>query len=206
MEILQDSDYDVIKEKLENKIPQDRLIKILLEIKRSADLVDHWDSPYTRPTFAKVFLLWLLLFSVIIWLLNPLYTLYFKSEWLEVAKKAILEERWIPSNSSFAFTLKINTDINGVLFAELYPKWWDLLLAKSEIVWNKADLLSSQIWNYKINTNEIDALKITNTDLTSSIKDDILNTINWTIQASDKYNVFQWLDFGVDEVLQNNLP
>lgn len=203
MDQMQDSDYKEILSVLENKIPQEKVRDIITKIKKASDLQDHWDSPYTRPTFAKILLLTVLIVSVLVWLLVPLYWLFFSSEWVSKKKAEILIERQAPSNNSFAFNILIEKTLDWNQTISMYNKSNTELLAKSDLKDNQAFVISSKIGNNEIKTNEIQMLKTTRADLNEDIKEDVLWLINNNIIASDEYMDFKSINYGVDTIISD---
>lgn len=201
MELLQEWDYKQITGVLENKIPQEKIRKILMEIKKASDLQDHGDSPYTRPTFSKLLLLFILIITVVIWLIIPVYNLIFSSTWTSTATAKIIEERKQPLNTSFSFTAVVEKTLDDKDVISLYDKNWLELLAKADLENNKALLLSSKIDGSTIKTSELQMLKSTNADLSEDIKEDVLDMINKNIRVNDSYLDFKNIDFWVDQII-----
>jgi hypothetical protein len=195
------SDQLALEKILDWKIPQDKLQKVLREIYSYSDLVDHSESPYTRPTFAKVSLLVWLIFTFYVFVMSPIITLM----WNWTNNQELVEEiqEWVPTNLQFKFKLKLDKDIDWNTIVLLYDSNWKNILAKSNLNWDEADLLSTSIWDYTLNSKEVEIIKAAQSDFTKteSVKQDIISTLWKNISVNDTYLDFKNIDFWVDTVI-----
>lgn len=201
MEIMKDSDYTQIVNTLENKIPQDKIRKIVMDIKKASDLQDHWDSPYTRPTFAKVLLLFILIISLFIWMIMPVYKLLFSSTTIKAQVEEIITDRKQLTSESFSFVIVLEKTISDKPILSVYDRNERELLAKSDVINNKAYVVTSKIDWETISSAEINALSKTQADLSEDIKDDVISILNKNISVEDSYLDFKSLDYWVDQVI-----
>lgn len=197
-------DNRTIAEALEWKIPADKIKDVLIQIEKYAELQDHWDSPYTRPSFVKVILLIFLIISVIIWVVLPIKKLVTSNSSINTTIAGLEKERDIPIWDKFAYNVEIWTTLDWQKTISLYDSMWTTLLWKSDLINNKAFILSIRNWKYKIPWGESQILKNARSDLTDDVKEDIYNLINNNISPNDKYLKFKSIDFGVDQVINFN--
>jgi len=201
MEKITDADYVQIVNILDNKIPQNQINKIITKIQKASDLQDFWDSPYTRPTFTKVLLLFILILSSLIWLVYPVYNILLSDDSIKRSREAILENRGWLTNKDFSFELEITKTTNWHDEVRLYDWRSKELLAVSDLINNKSFLVSTKMNGFNISTTEERILKTSNVDLSEDIRKDVIKIINNNLNVKDTYMDFKSIDFWLDTLI-----
>jgi len=182
-------------------IPDQYIWKIISDINKYSVLANHWESPYTRPTFAKIFLIAILFIFIWLWLLAPIYQLFTNSISIDKKIKEEIIKRDRPLGDDFAYNLVINENLNWIKTVSLYDKDNKELLAKSDLVNNGSFLVANKKWKFELKTWEKNILKLANSDLKEDIKDTIYDLLKSNISVNDKYLKFKPIDFWVNQII-----
>ena len=182
-------------------IPDQYIWKIISDINKYSVLANHWESPYTRPTFAKIFLIIILLLFIWLWLIFPVYQLFTNSISIDKKIQDEVLKRNKPLGEDFAYNLVINENLNWIKTVSLYDKDNKELLAKSDLVNNSSFLVANKKGKFELKPWEKEILKVANSDLKEEIKDTIYDLLKSNISVNDKYLKFKPIDFWVNQII-----
>jgi len=188
---------------LEWKMPQDKIQKIILLAHKYASYQINDNSTFNRPTFLKVVTLIFLILFFILWAVMPIKNLLTssigKNMNIEIAK--IEAERNKITGDKFAYNVEIVENLNWQKSIIFYDNKWKKMLAKSDLINNKAYVVSTQKDKFKYPDSEKTILTTANSTLSEDIKEDVYWLLKNNFSVDDTYLEFKNIDFWVDEVV-----
>ena len=199
-------DTDQISNILSWKISDGKINKIIDTINKESFYYDLKDSPFNRPTVAKVFSLAIFLVCVYFFIVNPLFFTKSASVTTLVNQQIVNDVKYwqLPPVSSFEYQVYLkNTSNNGDNFVLQIADKKGNIISKADIInWYWTAIFGSLGGQYQLK-NDINLINTTKWELEIDKRENIKDLIqNWL-----KYDIytpkFESIDYWVDTIINS---